>query len=113
MASLEQDRGNEVVYRSSVAMKDVAQQMRSTTEEQARGSGRIRESAESVREAVEQINGALQEQTAACRSAVEFLEAMHARTETNEDAVKRLDRVAEDLIRQAEQLREDVQSFQI
>ena len=113
MASAEQDRGNEVVYRSSVAMKDVAQQLRSTTEEQARGSGRIRESVESVREAVEQINGALQEQTAACRSAVEFLEAMHTRTETNEDAAKRLDRVAEDLIRQAEQLREDVRSFQI
>ena len=113
MASAEQDRGNEVVHRSSVAMKDVAQQMRSTTEEQARGSGRIRESVESVREAVEQINNALQEQTAACRSAVEFLEAMHGRTETNEEAVKRLDRVAEDLIRQAEQLREDVQSFQI
>jgi methyl-accepting chemotaxis protein len=112
-AAAEQDRGNEVVYRGSVTMQDVAQQVRGTTEEQARGSGRIRESVEGVREAVEQINSALQEQSAACRSAVEFLEAMHTRTRSNEQSAGRLDRVTKDLVQQAETLREDVQRFRI
>ena len=112
-AAAEQDRGNEVVYRGSVTMQDVAQQVRGTTEEQARGSGRIRESIEGVREAVEQINSALQEQSAACRSAVEFLEAMHTRTRSNEQSAGRLDRVTKDLVQQAKTLREDVQRFRI
>ena len=62
---------------------------------------------------MEQIHGALQEQSAACRSAVEFLEAMHQRTRSNEESSQRLDRVAKDLVAQAEGLREDVRRFQI
>jgi len=110
-AAAEQDRGNEVVHGSSVAMREVAQQVRGTTEEQARGSGRIRESVEGVREAVERINRALQEQSAACRSAVEFLEAVYARTRSNEESSRRLDEVAKSLLHQAEALRQDVQRF--
>jgi methyl-accepting chemotaxis protein len=94
-------------------MREVAQQVRGTTEEQARGSGRIRESVEGVREAVESINRALQEQSAACRSAVEFLEAVYARTRSNEDSSRRLDAVAKSLLHQAEALRQDVQRFEI
>jgi methyl-accepting chemotaxis protein len=112
-AAVEQDRGNEVVHRGSLAMRDVAQQVRGTTQEQARGSGRIRESVEGVREAVERINEGLQEQSAACRSAVEFLEAMHARTRSNEESARRVDQVARDLVHQAETLRNDVQRFRI
>jgi methyl-accepting chemotaxis protein len=112
-AAAEQDRGNEVVYRGSVTMREVAQQVRGTTEEQARGSGRIRESIEGVREAVEQINGALQEQSAACRSSVELLEAIHTRTRSNEQSARRLDQVTQDLVQQAETLREDVGRFRI
>jgi len=112
-AAAEQDRGNEVVYSSSVAMREVAQQVRGTTEEQARGSGRIRESVEGVREAVERINRALQEQSAACRSAVEFLETVYARTRSNEENSRRLDEVAKSLLHQAEALRQDVQRFEI
>jgi len=112
-AASEQDRGNDVVYRGSVAMRDVAAQVRGTTEEQARGSGRIRESIEGVREAVEQINAALQEQSASCRSAVEFLEAMHTRTRQGEQSAQRLDQVAKGLVHQAEALRHDVGRFQI
>ncbi len=110
-AAAEQDRGNEVVHVSSVAMREVAQQVRGTTEEQARGSGRIRESVEGVREAVERINRALQEQSAACRSAVEFLETVYARTRSNEDSSRRLDAVVKSLLHQAEALRQDVQRF--
>jgi len=112
-ASVEQDRGNEVVYRGALAMRDVAGQVRGTTEEQARGSGRIRESVENVREAVERINSALQEQSAACRSAVEFLEAMATRTRSNEQSAARLGNVAQSLVHQAEALREDVRRFEI
>jgi methyl-accepting chemotaxis protein len=112
-AAGEQDRGNEVVYRSTVAMQEVAQQVRGTTEEQARGSGRIRESVEGVREAVEQINGALQEQSAACRSALEFLEGVASRTRINEESVQRMDDATRSLQRHAEGLRTDVGRFQI
>jgi methyl-accepting chemotaxis protein len=68
---------------------------------------------EGVREAVERINEGLQEQSAACRSAVEFLEAMHARTRSNEESARRVDQVARDLVHQAETLRNDVQRFRI
>jgi methyl-accepting chemotaxis protein len=112
-AAVEQDRGNEIIHNGAVAMRDVAQQVRGTTEEQARGSGRIRESIESVREAVERINSALQEQSAACRSAVELLEALHARTQSNDESSKRLDKVSKDLVHQAEELRDDVRRFRI
>ena len=77
------------------------------------GSGRIRESIEGVREAVEQINGALQEQSAACRSAVEFLEEVYGRTRSNEQSAQRMDGVTKELRRQAEALREHVGHFRI
>ena len=108
-----QERGNEVVFQSSVAMSRLAQQVRGTTEEQARGSGRIAESVEGVRDAVEQINGALQEQSATCRSAVEMLGTVSGRTRSNEESVRRMDQAAKDLLRQAEALREDVRKFQV
>ena len=112
-AAGEQDRGNRVVHAGAVTMREVAAQVRGTTEEQARGSGRIRESVEGVREAVERINEALQEQSAACRSAVEFLEAMHQRTRTNQEAVRRLDGVGQDLLTAAEGLRADLDRFRV
>jgi methyl-accepting chemotaxis protein len=112
-AAAEQDRGNRVVHAGAVSMREVASQVRGTTEEQARGSGRIRESVEGVREAVERINEALQEQSAACRSAVEFLEAMHQRTRTNQEAVRRLDGVGQDLLTAAQGLRADLDRFRV
>ena len=94
-------------------MREVAQQVCATTEEQARGSGRIRDSIEEVREAVEQINGALQEQSASSRSAAEFLEAVHHRTRSNEESAQRLDSATRTLLGQADALREAVQRFRI
>ena len=55
-------------------MREVAQQVRRTTEEQSRGFGRIRESVEGVRGVVENINESLQEQSSACSQVAEFLE---------------------------------------
>ncbi len=112
-AAAEQDLGNEVISRSAGTMREVATQVRGTTEEQARGSGRIRESIEGVREAVERINEALQEQSTACRSAAEFLEAVWQRTHSNEQSAGRLDAVASGLADQAAGLRKHVERFQI
>jgi len=55
----------------------------------------------------------LQEQSAACRSAVEFLEAMATRTRSNEQSAARLGNVAQSLVHQTEALREDVRRFEI
>jgi methyl-accepting chemotaxis protein len=112
-AALEQESGNQVVFRSATTMREVAHQVRGTTEEQARGSGRIRESVEEVRDAVEQINSALQEQSAACRTAVDFLEEVFARTRSNTDSTRRMDEATKALLRQSTELREDLQRFQI
>jgi len=112
-AATEQERGNTIVYRSTTAMRDVAQQVRTTTEEQSRGSGRIRESVEGQRGAVEQINQALQEQTAACRSAVEFIEEIFAQTRANEESARRMDQASKGLLKQSAKLREDVHRFRL
>ncbi len=112
-AALDQDAGNQVVYRSATTMREVAHQVRGTTEEQARGSGRIRESIEEVRNAVEQINNALQEQTAVCKTVVEFLEEVYARTRSNTDSASRMDAATKGLLRQSTELREDLQRFQV
>jgi methyl-accepting chemotaxis protein len=110
-ASEEQNRGNDVVYRGSVTMREVARQVRGTTEEQARGSGRIRESIEEVRRALDEINAALEEQSAACRSAVEFVEEVAARTQSNQESARRLGEATQGLQGQAEALREDLGRF--
>jgi methyl-accepting chemotaxis protein len=112
-AAKEQERGNTVVYRSATTMRDVALQVRSTTEEQARGSGRMRESIVEVQMVVEKINDALQEQTAACRSAVNFLEDVYAQTRSNEDSARQMDQATKGLLRQSEGLRVEIQRFRL
>ena len=54
---------NEIVFRSSVAMRDIARHVRRTTEEPSRGFRRTRENVESARETAEQMNVSLQEQS--------------------------------------------------
>ncbi|MBW2229957.1 MAG: hypothetical protein JRG92_12865 [Deltaproteobacteria bacterium] len=112
-ASSEQDRGNEVVYRSVVTMREVAQQVRRTTEEQSRGFGRIRENVEGVREAVENINGSLQHQSTACSQVATFLEQVFEGTRSNEEAAQRMGESMQALVAQAQTLRDDVAKFQV
>jgi len=113
VASAEQNRGNEVVFRSSVTMREVAQQVRRTTEEQSRGFGRIRESVEGVREAVENINGSLQEQSSACSQVAGFLEQVSEQTRSNESAAHSMGESIRALGAHAEALRDDVAKFRI
>ena len=110
-AGAEQDRGNEVVYRSAVTMREVAQQVRRTTSEQSRGFGRIRESVEGVREAAEQINGALQEQSDATQQVMEFLEQVAASTLGADSAGEQLETSQQALVEQADILRREVARF--
>ena len=110
-AGREQERGNDVVMRGSIVMRDVARKTRRTTEEQSRGALRIRESIESVRDAVDRIHGALQGQSNACRSAVSFLEQVYARTRSNEEAAARMTEATQDLKQQAAELRQGVRRF--
>jgi len=109
----EQERGNETVMRGTVVMREVAQQTHRTTEEQARGAGRIRDSIESVTEAVDKIHAALQEQSVECRHAVSFLEEVYERTRSNEESSRRMSEATQRLQQQAEALREDVRRFRI
>ena len=112
-ATREQSRGNEVVMRGSLVMRDVAQQTQRTTEEQAHGATRIRDSIESVREAVDRIHGSLQQQGDSCRSAVDSLGGVFERTRTNDEATDGLAVAATELQRLAETLREDMRKFRV
>lgn len=112
-AGREQDRVNQGVLRHTHTMRDVAQQVHRTTEEQARGATRIRDSMERVRDAVDQIHGSLRQQSDACRRAVAFLEQIHARTRSSEEAAARMSEATLALRGQAEALRQDVRRFRI
>jgi methyl-accepting chemotaxis protein len=112
-AGREQARGNEVVMRGSLVMRDVAQQTRRTTEEQSRGAERIRHSIESVRDAVERIHVSLQQQMDSCQSAVSSLGEVIARTRTNDVATDRLANSSQELQALADALRADMGRFRL
>ena len=110
-ASAQQDQGNEVVYRSALTMREVAQQVRRTTEDQAAGFGRIRENVIGVRGAVEEITGSLREQSEACTEVESFLDGVAEGSRANEAAARTLRESMIGLSTQAEELREDVERF--
>ena len=110
-ASAEQDRGNETVYRSALTMREVAQQVRRTTEEQSHGFGRIRESVEGVRSTVEHITTSLQEQAGSCSEVSGFLQQTWDETRSSQEAFDKLREAMQELLSQAGSLREDVEHF--
>jgi methyl-accepting chemotaxis protein len=110
-AGVEQSRANEVVTRSAVLMREVAHQTQRTTEEQARGSARIRDGMEAVRDVVDRIHSALREQSEACRSAVSFLQQVHERTLSHDDSAQRIEDATRTLQHQAGRLRTDLEHF--
>jgi methyl-accepting chemotaxis protein len=99
------------VFRSTVAMREVALQLRATTEEQSRGGARIRSSIDGVRDATEAIDAALQGQSNAFREVVSFLEQVSAGTAANDASSTRLSAATAALVGQAEALREGVRRF--
>jgi methyl-accepting chemotaxis protein len=112
-AGEEQGRGHEVVFRSSVALRDVARQVRSAIEVQSRGSARIGENIETVKRTVEAINTALQQQSKACLEAAQSIESATKHTSENEALAAQMGETAHELLAQAELLRADVRRFQI
>jgi methyl-accepting chemotaxis protein len=112
-AADDQDRGHEVVHRSALTMREVAQQVHATTEEQSRGFRRIRQSVEGIRSTVEQVDGSLREQSQACGQVAESLDRVLAGTTSNEEAAGRMGDAMQELLSQAETLREDVERFRI
>jgi methyl-accepting chemotaxis protein len=112
-AGVEQSHAAEVVTRSAVVMREVAHQTLRTTEEQARGSARIRDGMEAVRDVVDRIHAALREQSEACRSAVTFLHQIHERTLSHEESAQRLGDTTRTLQHQAGGLRADLQRFRL
>ncbi len=112
-ATAEQDRGNELIHRSSVDMREMAIKVRHTTEEQARGSARIRDSLEGTRAAAESIRGELQEQAVSCLEIGQFLEEVSKQAVANEAAAKSLTDATSSLQRESEALRSDVQRFRV
>jgi len=112
-AGEEQGRGHETVFRSSVALRDVARQVRSAIEVQSRGSARIGENIETVQRTVEAINHALQQQSKACLEAAQSIESATKHTSENDTLAVQMGEAARGLLAQAELLRADVRRFQI
>ncbi|MEM9175471.1 MAG: methyl-accepting chemotaxis protein [Myxococcota bacterium] len=110
-ASNEQNRGNEIVYRSALTMREVAQQVRRTTEDQAAGFGRIRENVTGVRGAVEQISGSLGDQSAVCEQVASVLDSVADGSRSNEEAARRVRDAMTTLVDQAQELRGNVERF--
>lgn len=108
VASTEQDRGNEIIYRSALTMREVAQQVRHTTEEQAEGFGRMSGSVEGVRSIVGRIGQSLQEQTGACGEASQCLEQVVDMNRVNEDVARKLAGAMKALLEQTHALRADL-----
>jgi methyl-accepting chemotaxis protein len=94
-------------------MREVAQQVRRTTKEQAIGFGRMRDNVVGVREAIEQITGALAEQTGACDHVTESLGLVSQETQLNDEATEKIRDVLREFISQAVALRQDAERFRV
>jgi methyl-accepting chemotaxis protein len=110
-AASEQESGNQVVFRSTQSMGEVARQLHTTTEEQARGSARIRENIEGVRDAVEAIDSSLQSQSASCAEVAGFLEEVSSRSMANDTSARLMTESTQTLTAQAQNLRDSVDKF--
>ena len=112
-AGVQHERGNEVVRRNSLAMREVALQVADTTREQAKGTATIARSVERVRDAVAEIHQALTEQGGSSAEAVDFLEEVHARTRSHDESASILAEATHGLLRNAQGLRESIRRFRL
>lgn len=111
VASAEQDRGNDVVYRSAQTMREVAEQVRRTTEAQSTGFGRILANVSDARAAAGQITGALAEQSGACTQVAGFLASVAAGSRSNEDSAEEVRAAMAGLAAEAARLRAEAERF--
>ncbi|HIF95257.1 MAG TPA: hypothetical protein EYQ60_19355 [Myxococcales bacterium] len=113
LAGGEQGRGNEIVFEAVLGMREVAQQVRRTTEDQAAGIGRIQMNVDEMRDAVGRITGSLGQQSEACSQMSEVLSRVSEETETNEGAAEKLQAVTRELIAHSDSLREESERFRV
>jgi len=112
-ASLEQDRGNELILNEVTDMRHAGDRVSSTTREQQAGAGQIRDAFERVGTSVERIRQAIADQVEACARASELFEGMRGDTHANQEAVGRMSGTSDELVRHAEALRERVRRFRL
>jgi len=112
-ATLDQERGNQVVHGSAMAMRDVARQLQGTTAEQAQGQARIGESIEGIRDAVEAIHAAIQAHSRSSGEVLQFLGEVGQRAAANESSASRMGEGTRTLAEQVESLRSEVRRFQL
>jgi methyl-accepting chemotaxis protein len=112
-AGRQQEAGNEVIYQSALAMREVAQQVRHTTHEQTVGFGRIQENVAGVREAIETITRSMGEQVSDCRQAKQTLGRESQENQSGEDVAKKMQDAVGDLVTRSAALREDAERFRI
>jgi methyl-accepting chemotaxis protein len=111
-AAGEQERGNERVFDATQTMREVAQQLHLTTNEQASGLARLRESVSGVNDQMQTINQALQRQSASTNHVVEFLEEVSSRSVANERAARLMGDSTSELAEKAIRLRSGMGRFQ-
>jgi methyl-accepting chemotaxis protein len=112
-AGAEQDQRNEIVYQSAQAIREIAQQVCRTTEEQTLGFGRLRENVVDAREAAEQIKLSMGEQSGACRQVTESIGLVSQGIQSNEESAGRMREAMRELALEAESLREDAERFRV
>ena len=112
-AVAEQDQRNEIVYQSAQAIREIAQQVCRTTEEQTLGFGRLRKNVVDAREAAEQIKFSMGEQSGACRQVTESIGLVSQGIQSNEESAGRMREAMRELALEAESLREDAERFRV
>ncbi len=113
VAGMEQERGNEVIYRSALTMREVAQQVRVTTEEQTRGFGQIRENVEVVHNTVEKISETLGDQSVGCLEIKAVLDSLADGSTSHAEIMERARDALRKLTTQAQELREEAERIRL
>jgi len=112
-AAREQAEANAALQRGTQSLHGVAKSVRGAVETQARGASRIGESVEAVKVAVREITGALEAQGAASRQVAQVIRRSMDHNRSHETSAEEMGKAAENLERQAEEMRDAVSRFRI
>ncbi len=112
-ATTEQERGSEQMTLSAQRMLAVTTQVERATEAQAERSRHIARSLSSIREMTGAVSRARGAQAAAYKRVLAAVEAIRTVAEAQVSGARQLETVIEDLRRQAEVLRAEVQRFKV
>ncbi|HET6464663.1 MAG TPA: methyl-accepting chemotaxis protein [Nitrospiria bacterium] len=112
-ATQEQSRGSQQIMQAAEKMRDMTRQVKMSTEEQAKGSRQITEAVESVTERVQQIARAIKEQKRGNDVIMRSVEDGRNNSRQCLDTVTDMDKLVEELARQAEHLRQSIGRFKV